>query len=347
MTAPLLSIAIPTYNRASYLALTLEQLRTALSTVAPGSVEVIVSDNGSSDETPEIVDAAIARGLRVRSVRNTQNTGSDANIAQSFNLAMGRYVLILSDDDVLVPGALESLVRHLEQGRFGVVCLQPYGYSDDFEAEYPGGSGQDKIFKDAGAFLVAIGPYITLISACVVDKSLLEGVDARQFCGGNLVQVHLVIKAALRAREHLYSTQYAVACKRNNSGGYDFSKVFVEELGRILDQYTEEGLPIASVREFESHMLLGYYPYYLLRQRLGQTGDLSMTYERFAKRFKRRALFWFWVAPIIKLPRPLSIAWGGVAVAIGRVLSGDLRRGAAYAWSRLILRVFRQQRRRL
>ncbi len=333
MTAPLLSIAIPTYNRASYLALTLKELHAALLTVAQGRIEIVVSDNASSDETQKVVDAAIAGGLPVRSIRNTRNVGSDANIAQSFNLATGRYVLILGDDDVLISGTLASLVRHLEQGKFGVICLRPYGYSDDFAAEYPGGSGQDKIFENAGAFLAAIGPYITLISACVIEKSLLEGADARKFCGGNLVQVHLVMNAALRAKKYLFRTQYAVACKRNNSGGYDFSKVFVEELGNILDRYTKEGLPVASVRKFESRMLLGYYPYYLLHQRLGRADDLEMTYARFAKRFKRRILFWFWIAPIIKLPRPFSIAWGSMAVTIGRVLTGDFRRGVMYAWS--------------
>jgi glycosyltransferase involved in cell wall biosynthesis len=335
VSAPLLSIVIPTYNRASYLALTLKELQAALSAGPQVGVEVLVSDNASSDNTPEIVNAAIANGLTIRSVRNPENVGSDANIAQAFNLATGRYVLILSDDDVLLPRAYNSLVRHLESGDYGVVCLRPYGYISDFNAEYPGGRGQEKIFTDAGKFLARIGPYMTLISACVIDKSLFDGIDANSFCGGNLVQVHMIMHAALRGTKCLYCTQYSVACKRNNSGGYDFSKVFVEELGKIFDDYGAKGLPAGTARKFETRMMIGYYPSYLLRQRFENSGELDKTYTRFAKRFRKRVLFWILIFPIIKMPRLLAIAWGGIVVAVGRVLTGDFRRGVTFAWKRL------------
>jgi glycosyltransferase involved in cell wall biosynthesis len=93
MTTPLLSIVIPIYNRATYLALTLNELRAAWPTVGLGRVAIFVSDNASRDETPKIVEAAIAAGLPVQSVPNAENLGSDANISQAFNLANGRYVL--------------------------------------------------------------------------------------------------------------------------------------------------------------------------------------------------------------------------------------------------------------
>jgi len=330
MTSPILSIVIPTFNRASYLKLTLENLRRELLTVAPGTVEVVVSDNASRDNTPAIVDAAITEGLPIRSIRNADNIGSDANIAQVFNMAKGPYVLILGDDDVLVSGTLSFLIATLRNDTYGVLCLKSYGYDSDLLAEHPGGQGKSMVFEDSGDFIAAIGAYITLISACVINKGLLGDIDARQFCGGNLVQVHLVLKAALSAKRNLFYTGYAVACKRNNSGGYDFAKVFVEELGRILDSYQAEGLPRSGIRKFERRMMFGYYPYYLLRQRQNQTDGLGDTYNRFSTRFGNRLLFWIWLAPILKLPRRLSLLWGSLTVAVGRSLSGDFRRGLTF-----------------
>jgi hypothetical protein len=163
----------------------------------------------------------------------------------------------------------------------------------------------------------------------------LPSVDAQQFCGGNLVQVHLVILAALAAKENCFVERYLIACKRNNSGGYDFSAVFVKEMGKILDSYRPMGLSQKAVESFERHMMIGYYPFYLVRQRLARSGNRDETLRCFTDRFKGRWLFHFWLAPIIRLPRPFALVWGGMATLLGRVASGDFRRGIAFAWNRL------------
>jgi len=331
---PLLTIAIPTWQRASFLARNLAQLARELAgTTDP--VEVLVSDNASSDATPEVVQQAMQAGLPIRYIRNAMNIGSDANIAQCFNLAQGKFVLLLSDDDLFVDGALSWLLQRLEQGKFGVVCLRPYGYEVDARKEYPGGKEGERAFDDGGAFLAAINSRVTLISACIINKNLLLGVDAQEFCGGNLVQVHLVIQAALLAKTNLLTDHYLIACKRNNSGGYHFSGVFVKELGRILDRYQSMGLTSKAIRAFETRLLLGYYPFYLLQQRSARRKDLSVIYEHFSARFGNRWLFHCWVAPILRLPRPLAILWGLGVTVVGRIVSGDLRRGIMFTWNRI------------
>ena len=79
--SPLLTIAIPTWNRASFLALNLERLsQEGLNTW--DLVEVLISDNASTDGTQRVVSEAVAVGMPVRYIRNAENIGSDANIAQ-------------------------------------------------------------------------------------------------------------------------------------------------------------------------------------------------------------------------------------------------------------------------
>lgn len=335
VVSPLLTIAIPTWNRVAFLALNLERLSQEGRNYW-GMVEVLVSDNASSDGTPRVVADAIAGGMPIRYIRNAENIGSDANIAQCFNLAQGKFVLILGDDDLLVDGALPFLLERLAIGAYGVVCLRPYGFESDFRKEYPGSGGRERIFCDAGAFLAAIGPLMTLISSCVISKSMLPKVDARQFCGDNLVQVHLVLRAALAAKENLFVDQYLIACKRNNSGGYDFSQVFVSNLGAVLDSCKSLGLTESAILAIERRFMLAYYPFYLLRQRLSKSGDLNATFARFEERLHGRFLFKYWLVPIMRLPRPLGIIWGGMATLIGRALNGDLRRGIAFAWNRVV-----------
>lgn len=332
-----MTIAIPTWNRAQYLALNLQQLMQEAKGQW-GKVEVLVSDNASSDNTSEVVAHAIEAGMPVRYLRNAENIGSDANIAQCFDLATGDFVVIMGDDDLFVDGALAYVLEHLDADRTGVVCMRPYGFNSDFRLEQPGGGGQAKIFLHAGEFLAAIGPLITLISSCVINRKLLKGVQAASFCGDNLVQVHLVLHAALIAENNIFLHRYLVACQRNNSGGYDFSQVFVSNLGAALDSCRALGLDEQSIRAIEGHLMLAYYPFYLLRQRLARTGNLQATYERFENRFHERFLFRWWLAPTMKLPRPLAIIWGGATTFVGRALKGDLRRGFKFLLNRMALR---------
>lgn len=91
---PRFTIGIPTYNRASFLPRAIE---CALSQTYP-DVEVLVSDNASTDETPEIVRSY---GDRVRYHRNATNLGSWPNIAQLPSLAAGEYFSWLQDDDLI------------------------------------------------------------------------------------------------------------------------------------------------------------------------------------------------------------------------------------------------------
>lgn len=42
-----------------------------------------------------------------------------------------------------------------------------------------------------------------------------------------------------------------------------------------------------------------------------------------------------WLAPILQLPRPFAIVWGGITMLLGRVICGDARRGLLFAWNRL------------
>jgi abequosyltransferase len=332
---PLLTVAIPTWNRASYLRQNLAQLRSELASVQPGVVELLVSDNCSPDSTREVVEAAMESGMAIRYVRNDTNVGWALNFAQCFDLAQGKYVLLLGDDDLFVDGALPLLLDRLAKNNFGVVCLRPYGFDEDFRREHPGGSGRERAFRDPNEFLVAISRWFTLTSACVVNKSLLSRVDSRQFVSTNLAVLHLVLGAALAAEQNLLMDKYLMASKRQNSSGYDYAKVFVTELWQIIDAHVALGLNRDTVRTLERDKMLSYYPFYLLDLRLSGRGDMKMTFDVFAGRFRGRWLFKYWLAPIIRLPRPLAIAWGGVTTLIGRTAAGDLRRGVRFAWSRL------------
>ena len=324
---PLLTIAIPTYNRASYLKETLDQLSLEILSYHLNDIEILVSDNDSQDNTQQVVADASRPEFEILYLKNLSNIGPDANIAQCFNAAKGHYVLILGDDDLFYDGSLKWLMTVIRQQEYGVVCIRPYGFDTDFRLEYPGRFGCDKVFDDVGQFLIAIGPLVTLISGCVINKNCLLNADANEFCGRNLVQVHLVMEAALTLKKNLYSSRYHIACKRNNSGGYDYVQVFVEHLGAILDTYQVRGLSRQNILAFDKRMLLGHLPFYLLKQRLSRSGDQQANASRLRLRYASLWRFSIFLLPIVFMPRFIAIFWGGVSTVVGRIRYGDSLRG--------------------
>ena len=323
---PLLSISIPTYNRALFLKKSLQQLHKEMLSVPDNFVEIIVSDNASPDATPDVVARAMVNGLIIRYIRNSENIGSDANIAQCFNEARGRYVVIMGDDDLFVDGALFRLVQSLKNNNFGMVCLRPYGFNSDFRSELPPSSDSESSYENLGSYLTKVAHYVTLISGCVINKSLLRGVDANEFCGKSLVQVHLCLMAASSAKSNLFVHRYAIAVKRNNSGGYDHSRVFVTHFLTILDSFVGRGLQSTDVQRIERRLLITYFPYYLFKLRR-ERGDLLEARRNFSDRFSGQWFYIFWTCPALFWPRLPGMAWAAMTTLVGRIYGGDFLRG--------------------
>lgn len=333
---PLLSISIPTYNRALFLEKTLLQLYQEIQLYGLiNKLEIIVSDNSSSDGTPEIVKAAINYGLSIAYHKNTTNIGSDANIAQAFNLASGKYVLILGDDDLLVNGALDKLIKYLETDLYGIVSLKAFGYDRDFNKERPSIIREPLVYKDPGKFLVSLGAQITLISACVINKSLIPCVNASNFCGSHLVQVNLVILAALASSKNMATQEYLIACKRNNSGGYNLAKVFACNLGDILDSYKSKGITEESIVKLEHKLIISYFPYYIFKALIRDKKLVHDYQVFFDKRYSRYCLFKWWLKPSLSLPYFFALPWALLTTILGRIIFGDFVRAIHFLLNKI------------
>jgi glycosyltransferase involved in cell wall biosynthesis len=114
---PLLSICVPTYNRAARLRV---MLQAVLPQVAkhPDQVELWVSDNASPDETASVAESARILGP-FGYQRNDTNLGAVRNTLKlTLQLARGEFVWVLGDDDLLRPnavaGVLGAIAAHRE-----------------------------------------------------------------------------------------------------------------------------------------------------------------------------------------------------------------------------------------
>ena len=103
------SVVILTWNSERQVEACLASLEQGLRAFA---IEVIVVDNGSQDRTREVI-----RRVRpaTRLVCNAENRGVAPARNQGIRLARGKYVVLLDDDTTVQPGALDCLVRYMEE----------------------------------------------------------------------------------------------------------------------------------------------------------------------------------------------------------------------------------------
>jgi glycosyltransferase involved in cell wall biosynthesis len=115
---PLVSLGLPVYNGANFLAEALDSILAQ----TYRNWELIISDNGSSDATPRICAAYAARDGRIRYYRHPVNMGASRNFNFTFEVSRGPLFRWTAHDDVCAPDLLERCVAGLLAHPEAVLC---------------------------------------------------------------------------------------------------------------------------------------------------------------------------------------------------------------------------------
>lgn len=124
MNLGLVSVVIPTYNRAEY-------LRVAIASVLSQTYEnfeLLVLDNCSQDHTQEVVESF--SDPRIKYLRHQCNIGALANWTYGISWANGKYLSILGDDDLYCKDFLINRVKLLTENPSAIVVFSPYVHID-------------------------------------------------------------------------------------------------------------------------------------------------------------------------------------------------------------------------
>jgi O-antigen biosynthesis protein len=105
---PLVSIAIPSYNYGHFIE---RSIRSAMAQTYD-NVEILVSDNGSTDNSVEIISRLAAVDPRIRYWVNDENVGPFGNLQVLREATKGEYVVFLSADDIFFPNHISDAVEY-------------------------------------------------------------------------------------------------------------------------------------------------------------------------------------------------------------------------------------------
>lgn len=131
MSTPRLSLVVPVYNVAPFLPRCLE----SLSALTPQADEIIVVDDGSTDDCPRILADFAPRLPQMRVIRQ-ENGGLSAARNTGLDAARGKYLAFVDSDDFVAPDAYAEAVRLAEDEQLDMVLLNANYHFEGRQPDY-------------------------------------------------------------------------------------------------------------------------------------------------------------------------------------------------------------------
>lgn len=213
---PLLSICIPSFNRVDVLQQCLDSI---LKVCNSNDIEVVVSDNCSTDGTRDLCEQYQRKFSQLKYYVNEENIGADANILRSLELGSGMFLKLNNDYSIYKEGSLEYLLNVVKKySREKPVLFFNQGAVCECEEQF---STIDDIVLREGWGMSWIGCY----GYWKDDFDSWQNRDARQ--DTMFQQVDWFIRSYKKKRKIVYVQKRLTDRKETISkqGGYDFIRV--------------------------------------------------------------------------------------------------------------------------
>lgn len=178
----LISITIPTFNRAPFLDACLEY---HIPLARKHNVKISISDNASDDHTQEVVKRRCAEYALISYTRNEMNIGPDANFEQALKLADTQYVWLLGDTYKLPEEGLDYLDGLLTSSSV-VYDLIVFNWKNRVKDT----ASQD--YTNPNKILSDIGWHMTCISALVYKVDRLRACNFKGYLDTNFIQTGII-----------------------------------------------------------------------------------------------------------------------------------------------------------
>lgn len=170
--APILSICIATYNRAKYISYTLDSILIQNN----HNIEIIIVDGASTDNTAEIIDSYKKLYDNIFYYRLSIKGGVDHDYDKSVEFAKGKYCWLFPDDDLMINGAIKTILSEINNN-YSLIVVDAIVKNIDFSKTIVShrmnlkndiviqGNDLDKLFK------IAI-PHLSFIGAVIIDRNV-------------------------------------------------------------------------------------------------------------------------------------------------------------------------------
>lgn len=186
MSNIVLSICIPTFNRSKLLSECIKRIILCQSE----EIEIVVSDNASTDETQDAVKKI--GDLRIKYYRNDKNLGFDANVLKLVERASGDFLFFIVDEDYIEFEAIPWILKAIKKNRSITQILGTVGSTrPNHKKIYY--AYKDKILEPGHRSLTEILFKNSKMSGIVLKKQSLDVSHAKKYIGFSYM--HQVLQA--------------------------------------------------------------------------------------------------------------------------------------------------------
>ena len=232
---PLLTIAIPTYNRSSCLARLLDSI-IQQDNYCCDELEVIICDNASVDETATIAKSYSDKIKNCTYHLNQKNLGMDGNFKKCFELSNGKYLWMIGDDDLIVKGGVSKVLSiikshpSLDMIHVGSAAKTALRHDIDTRVSF---------YSNDVDFISDVKIMFTFISGMIckrTDKLIRDvSIFSPRISGKYLMHLTWQLSLLKHGADFAVIHNNIIVAEADNSGGYHLYKVFSYNLATIFD----------------------------------------------------------------------------------------------------------------
>lgn len=300
---PLLTIAIPTWNRA-------ETLDKALAHLIPqlygfeNEIELVISDNASSDNTNEVISRCKNANQQLNFIhnRNEVNIQFFGNFSKCMELATGKYIWILSDDDFVYDKIVEEIVVNIKKSnQFSCFFLKNNLNLSFIKTTLI----SNEVLLENENYSLGLISSVIFLNNKDNDKFLLDKYFKSPFIG-----FIFLLNSFNYNNESLILEGKCLMGANTKPTGYNFFDVFVNGMNDVINYMAAINISPKVISHFRTSYLLKFIrPIYLLykaeRKLTFTNGDLSPISDInkwISRSYSNLSGYWLFFYPFTLIP---------------------------------------------
>ncbi|MBT9151159.1 MAG: Abequosyltransferase RfbV [candidate division WS2 bacterium] len=303
-----LSIVIPTYNGSRYIREALDSVISQLEDIDE-EIEIVISDNASTDQTPEIIRDYQRKYPFIKYFRNEENVGADSNFDLAIRRSTGKYVWLFSDDDKLKGSAIRKVLEVLgKYPNIGLIWVNYGIYNEDFSVcrmeRRDLKTMEDVYCSSADEFYTTTHILSTGCSTNIVKRSAWNNVGKDRFIGSGFIHVG-VVGSYLIKENNAYCINYPYVMIRQPriSRWANKGKVLINgiNLASIIRGFAKQGYKEDTVNRLMDRARDGIWKVCFSAKLQNVNLDSSLL-KAMIKNYGKYPSFWLIDLPILLLP---------------------------------------------
>ena len=321
-----LSIAIPTFNRKQNLLNLIDSLKNQILTDDIKDVEIIVSDNCSTDTTEKELKNWITKNseININYIRNSSNLGFDVNIYKAIKATKGEFVWTLGDDDELNVKALSLVLNAIKSNNKKndlVFCFINYYLEIGGKKLSPEVNFKNNFVIDGENLFIKTNFASSFVSSNIFKRSVWLENDFNQYFGTLwyhfFVQRDILVgkKALIISNPLICQKQPDLQTSRNekSNNDNDVLEFYINahinflKFAFSLEEYNYSSNIIRLAKSFAWIETFRQVIYYKITVKSYLIHEIFIIIKELSRFFSLKPLFWVLILPLLMMPSSFII----------------------------------------